>query len=418
MCWASVPTASRCATSRPGRCCIREDSRQSTASGKPPARRRRSTGRSTSRCASRGRPHQCASPSRDGTRRTRSRTSGRRRSIRGRGSSTAPRRRRGDVWNVIDSGPPEGKVDLLVLGEGYTQAEMKKFHGDVRRLVDALFAQEPFRSRRGDFNVRAIDTPSAASGTGSRARARAVPLHAAGDALQHLRLRALRADARTGSGGTSLGAAPYDFVLVLVNERTVRRGRDLQLYSTAAAASAFAPYLVVHEFGHHFAGLGDEYYTSDVACGLQRGEDRALGAEHHRAAQSGERQVEGSRHSGTPCRPRGRRRLRDAVEGVPGPAGEPQRFGGAGGGAGGAVPRGAETFEEKLLKSGPHGAASGPSRGAMYEARGCTVRRRTASCSRATRSASARCAGRRSSGSSIVNEMRAAGDTREGCLFP
>ena len=59
--------------------------------------------------------------------------------------SPAPR---GNVWNVIDSGPPERKVDLLVLGEGYTQAEMAKFHGDVKRLVDALFAQEPFRGRR------------------------------------------------------------------------------------------------------------------------------------------------------------------------------------------------------------------------------------------------------------------------------
>ncbi len=60
-------------------------------------------------------------------------------------------------------------------------------------------------------------------------------------------------------------AAPYDFVLILVRERKYGGGGIFNLYSTAAAGSAFAPYLVVHEFGHHFAGLGDEYYTSPVA---------------------------------------------------------------------------------------------------------------------------------------------------------
>ena len=58
---------------------------------------------------------------------------------------------------------------------------------------------------------------------------------------------------------------PYDFVLILVNERKYGGGGIFGLYSTAAAQSAFADYLVVHEFGHHFAALGDEYYTSPVA---------------------------------------------------------------------------------------------------------------------------------------------------------
>ena len=54
-------------------------------------------------------------------------------------------------------------------------------------------------------------------------------------------------------------------MLILVNERKYGGGGIFNLYSTAAADSSFAPYLVVHEFGHHFAGLGDEYYSSDVA---------------------------------------------------------------------------------------------------------------------------------------------------------
>ena len=59
--------------------------------------------------------------------------------------------------------------------------------------------------------------------------------------------------------------APYDFVEILVNNETYGGGGIFGLYSTAAAGSEWAPYLFVHEFGHHFAGLADEYYTSPVA---------------------------------------------------------------------------------------------------------------------------------------------------------
>ena len=59
--------------------------------------------------------------------------------------------------------------------------------------------------------------------------------------------------------------APYEFLLIAVNDRKYGGGGIFNLYSTAAADNDFAPYLVVHEFAHHFAGLADEYYTSDVA---------------------------------------------------------------------------------------------------------------------------------------------------------
>jgi hypothetical protein len=59
--------------------------------------------------------------------------------------------------------------------------------------------------------------------------------------------------------------APYEFVEILTNSRTYGGGGIFNLYSTVAADSAEAPYVFVHEFGHHFAGLADEYYTSSVA---------------------------------------------------------------------------------------------------------------------------------------------------------
>ena len=82
-------------------------------------------------------------------------------------------------------------------------------------------------------------------------------------------------------------AAPYEFVEIVVNDRKYGGGGIHNLYATVAADSAWAPYLFVHEFGHHFAGLADEYYTSAVAYEPATERARALGAERHRGPAGG-----------------------------------------------------------------------------------------------------------------------------------
>src|SRR5262249_34037741 len=74
----------------------------------------------------------------------------------------APSRAR--VWAVQERGAPRDKVDLLLLGDGYTAAEMDKWHADAKRLTETLFAASPFKERRGDFNVWALDVPADESG--------------------------------------------------------------------------------------------------------------------------------------------------------------------------------------------------------------------------------------------------------------
>ena len=178
-----------------------------------------------------------------------------------RARSTSPA---GKVWPVFESGPASQKVDLLVISEGYTAGEMPKFHGDVKRLREALFAAEPFKSRRGDFNVRALDLPSPQSGinrpnAGSFKR---TPLSAEFNIFDSERYvltfdnRALR---------DAAAAAPYEFIEILANEQTYGGGGVFNDHATATVDSAFSDYVFVHEFGHHFAALADEYYTSDVA---------------------------------------------------------------------------------------------------------------------------------------------------------
>jgi hypothetical protein len=165
---------------------------------------------------------------------------------------------------VFESGPAAAKVDLLVLGDGYAEADLPKFHADVKRLTDRLFATEPFKSRKADFNVRAIDLPAPRSGvnqprTGDFRRTELGISYNIFDSERY----ALTLDNRAMRDVAA--AAPYDFLEILINEEQYGGGGIFNDHATAAVDTAFAEYIFVHEFGHHFAGLGDEYYTSDVA---------------------------------------------------------------------------------------------------------------------------------------------------------
>ena len=170
----------------------------------------------------------------------------------------------GDVWPIVKNGPPASKVDLLVIGEGYTKDQMPKFHADAARLVRALFDEEPFARRRSDFNVWALDLPSPQSGV-TRPRAlefRHTPLSAEYNIFDSERYL-LTYDNRALRDAAS--AAPYEFLEILVNEEQYGGGGIFNFQATVAADTGFAEYVFVHEFGHHFAGLADEYYTADVA---------------------------------------------------------------------------------------------------------------------------------------------------------
>lgn len=170
----------------------------------------------------------------------------------------------GNVIQILRNGDPASKVDLLILGDGYTAAEQADFEREARRLTDILFSTSPYRERRQDFNVWALCPPSVESGVSrpSTGVHRRTPIGATYDAFGSERY-VLTFDNRAFRDIASF--APYDFVEILVNNRTYGGGGIFGLYATVAAKSSWASYLFLHEFGHHFAGLADEYYTSPVA---------------------------------------------------------------------------------------------------------------------------------------------------------
>ena len=170
----------------------------------------------------------------------------------------------GPLIRIHEAGDPATKLDLLILGDGYTLAERPKFERDARRLTAVLFATSPFNERQRDINVWGLSPAASQSGisrpsTGIHRRSPVGTTYDAFDSERYILTFENKAFRDIAAN------APYDVVEILTNTETYGGGGIFNLFSTAAANNLWAPYLFIHEFGHHIAGLADEYYTSDVA---------------------------------------------------------------------------------------------------------------------------------------------------------
>lgn len=164
-------------------------------------------------------------------------------------------------YPVVENGDPHKKVDIVVLSEGYTKDEMDKFKKDAEKFADVLLSHEPFASRKNDFNIRAVEVPSPSSGLNHPhqdiyKRSALSVSYGAFDSERY----ALGFDNKKIRNAAS--NVPYEFTVLMMNDSIYGGGGIYNLYITAAADNAFRDYLFVHEFGHHFADLADEYYAS------------------------------------------------------------------------------------------------------------------------------------------------------------
>ncbi len=174
------------------------------------------------------------------------------------------------VFDLFVNGPTDKKVDILILGDGYTAQEMAKFHQDVEHHIGVLFQTAPFKERKQDFNVRAIEVISQESGIDEPEKKiwKNTALGCSFNSLDSPRY-VLTSENKVLRDIAS--AAPYDFLFVLFNNNRYGGGGIFQLYATCFSGTDVAgedwqaDYVFVHEFGHSFAGLGDEYYSSSVS---------------------------------------------------------------------------------------------------------------------------------------------------------
>jgi hypothetical protein len=179
-------------------------------------------------------------------------------------SFTAPVENHYHTFDVIVNGTPEKQVDIVVLGEGYAKQDMDKFHQDAQRFAEVLLNTEPFASFKEKFSIRAVETPAPHSGVNHphqdiHTRSALSVTYGAFDSERY----ALGYDNKTIRDASA--AVPYEFTAILMNDSIYGGGGIYNLYITAAVNNAFQEYLFVHEFGHHFADLADEYYTSATA---------------------------------------------------------------------------------------------------------------------------------------------------------
>jgi len=174
------------------------------------------------------------------------------------------------LLTLLESGDPAAKVDLLLLGEGYTAAEAGKCEADIRRLVDGLLTFSPFAERRADLNIRAICAAAPEHGV-SRPSAgvhRATLFGSTFDAFGTERY-ALSFDNRAIRAAAA--HAPYELLAIVMNESAYGNGGIFGQYASVSIDHPNGVSVFVHEFGHHVAGLGDEYYfNANVAYAAPR----------------------------------------------------------------------------------------------------------------------------------------------------
>lgn len=168
------------------------------------------------------------------------------------------------VFTAVYSGDPHQKVDMAFIGEGYSIKEAKKFRSDVKRCVKVLFKYEPYKSFQDKFNIYGVLKPSEESGSDEPTHGmfKNTSLNSSFNSLGSMRYL-LTEDNK--SLRDVAAHVPYDTLFIIVNHKRYGGGGIYNLYCTFTVDNQWHEYLMIHELGHSFAGLADEYYSSSVA---------------------------------------------------------------------------------------------------------------------------------------------------------
>jgi len=165
---------------------------------------------------------------------------------------------------IQKSGNPSKCLDITFLAEGYTQDEMPKFRKDADRFTEFIRECSPYKENRNNINFWIVESPSEESGTDQPNNGiwKKTIMNASFNTFgtdrylttfDNQSMRDLAAN------------TPYDQIIIIVNTEKYGGGGFYNTYALCAADNSLSNYVLVHEFGHSLGGLGDEYYTSDVA---------------------------------------------------------------------------------------------------------------------------------------------------------
>ncbi|RPH30445.1 MAG: peptidase [Bacteroidales bacterium] len=168
------------------------------------------------------------------------------------------------VTPIVNNGKPEQMLDITFIAEGYTLTQMESFRGDVKRLYDYLVSQEPFSKYKGKINIWAVESPSEQAGPDNPGKSiwNKTPV---GTTFYTFGTDRYLTTLKFKSVMDVAANAPGDIVYILVNSTDYGGGGVYNHYNVSTANHRLSDKVFIHEFGHGLAGLGDEYYSSDVA---------------------------------------------------------------------------------------------------------------------------------------------------------
>jgi hypothetical protein len=168
------------------------------------------------------------------------------------------------VYEALKNGDPQNKVDLAFIAEGYTAEDRDKFKADVDRAMGWLFSYEPYKHLKSSFNVYGVFRPSPERAMDEPRQGvfRKTVLHASFNAFDTDRYMLVEEGHRLREIAAQV---PCDTIVVLVNSKRYGGGGIYNDYCITTVDNERSRAVFIHEFGHNFAGLADEYYTSDVA---------------------------------------------------------------------------------------------------------------------------------------------------------
>lgn len=161
-------------------------------------------------------------------------------------------------------GDPSHKVDLVFAGEAYTSNDLPKLRKDAERMMEYLFSLEPYKHRRDDFNVYVVESISEDGGVDipNWGQWRKTVMDSSFDTFYEDRYLTIMNHQKIAS---VYSGVPFDALFIIANETKYGGGGIYGSYAMGTSDHELSDVVFVHEFGHSFAGLGDEYYDSSVA---------------------------------------------------------------------------------------------------------------------------------------------------------
>ena len=165
---------------------------------------------------------------------------------------------------VVVNGSPHNSVDLVILAEGYRTDELDTFKSDLKYYTDLFFTVEPYNSNAKSFNIYGVFSPSEENGTDEPRQGiyKNTRLNSSFNIFDLDRYCLAEDNISIRNVSASV---PYDAILIMVNRNRYGGGGIYNWQTVFTSVSPWRDYVFLHEFGHAFAGLADEYFSSPVA---------------------------------------------------------------------------------------------------------------------------------------------------------